>query len=665
MKNENKTGEQFIGELVELRRRNAKLETLETQRKQAVEELRSSEERLRILFEYAPDACFLHDLKGTFVDGNRAAEEMIGYKRDELIGKSFLKLNLLPAMQMPKVIANMGKSVLGLPTGPDELVLNRGDGSQVTAEIRTFPVKIKDRTLVLGIARDITERKQAEAALRESEAKYRLLVENSGAAVSVINNDGVFILMNAMAAAELGGKPDDLVGKSLYDVLPKGAADEFVERVREVIKLGKGYTHETVVELPTGGRWFSSNTQPIVEPDGNISSVQNISQDITERKRIEEELTKIEKLESIGVLAGGIAHDLNNFLTGVVGNISLARMYEDPSEKDRRLAEAEKASMQIKDLTQQLLTFSKGGAPILRTAAIGDLLRDSAKFTLSGANARCEFSISDDLWPVEIDAGQINQVIGNLLINSKQAMPKGGIIRICAENVTVDERHDLPLQPGEFVKISIADQGTGIPQEHLQRIFDPFFTTKHEGNGLGLATSFSIIQKHNGHITVESRLGVGATFHIYLPASAEEALAVAEEEQGKPIMGAGRILVMDDEMQIRDLVSHMLSGIGYKVTTAVDGAEAIEIYKEAMESGDPFDAAIIDLTIPGGMGGKEAVQKLTEIDPGINAIVSSGYSNDPVLANFREYGFKGVVSKPYKVTELSEILHGAMVGETV
>jgi len=381
-----------------------------------------------------------------------------------------------------------------------------------------------------------------------------------------------------------------------------------------------------------------------------------VFRDITERRRLEEELLKIQKLESVGILAGGIAHDLNNLLTGVLGNISLARMYEDPAEKDRRLAEAEKASMQIRDLTQQLLTFSRGGAPILRTADMGKLLRDSASFALRGSNVGSEFSISDDLWPVEVDAGQINQVISNLVINAQQAMPAGGIVRVSAENITMGAESGLPLEPGVYIKVSVEDQGVGISEEYLQRIFDPFFSTKQAGRGLGLATSYSIIQRHNGYITVESQLGVGTTFHIYLPASPDGVFAAEKKKEEKPIMGEGRILVMDDEEHVRDTAADMLRSIGYKVVTSINGSEAIELYKEAMGAGKPFDAVIMDLTVPGGMGGKEAIQKLIKIDPEVKAIVSSGYSTDPIMVNFREYGFKGVIANPYRTRELSVVL---------
>ena len=373
---------------------------------------------------------------------------------------------------------------------------------------------------------------------------------------------------------------------------------------------------------------------------------------------------KIQKLESIGVLAGGIAHDFNNVLTAILGNISLARMHaeaERASDKiTKRLADAERISMQAKDLTQQLLTFARGGAPIKKASSIAELLSDSAAFASRGSNVRCEFSIPGNLWAVEIDEGQMNQVISNIIINATQATPDGGVIKLHAENLTVESGDVLPLEEGKYVRVSVEDQGVGIPEEHLQKIFDPYFTTKQKGSGLGLATSYSIIRQHDGHITAESQVGVGTIFHIYLPAFPGEKL-IKEGVEEEPIAGVGRILVMDDEKHIRDLAAEILSSIGYEVTTTIDGAEAIELCIEAVESGNPFDVVIMDLTIPGGMGGKQTVRKLMEIDPEVKAIVSSGYSNDPVMADFREYGFKGVIAKPYEIRELSQVIHKAMV----
>ena len=383
--------------------------------------------------------------------------------------------------------------------------------------------------------------------------------------------------------------------------------------------------------------------------------------DITERKKAEEELLRAQKLESLGILAGGIAHDFNNILTTILGNVSMARMQVAPEgEPFEMLSEAETASIRAQKLTKQLLTFAKGGAPVKETTSIKDILKESPSFVLRGSKSRCEFSIAEDLWPAEIDVGQISQVINNIVINANQAMPEGGIIQVAAENLIINAGHGLPVNPGRYIRISIKDQGVGIAEKHLKSIFDPYFTTKHDGSGLGLATTYSIIKKHEGHITVESRLGVGTTFHIYLPASDK---AVLEKEEVRLIKGQGRILVMDDEAPLRKMVGRMLKNLGYESEFAKDGAEAIRMYKEAQESEKPYDAVILDLTIPGGMGGKEAIKKLLEIDPEVKAIVSSGYSDDPVLSNFQEYGFKGMMPKPFESQSLSKVLHEVLKGE--
>lgn len=376
--------------------RDQVISELEREVSNRTEELRNSEERLKIIFEYAPDAYFLYDLKGVFIDGNRAAEAAIGYKRKELIGKNFLKLNLLTPRQLPRAAMLITRSAMGKSTGPEEFILNRRDGSQVTMEISTFPVKIKDQTHVLGIARDITE-----------------------------------------------------------------------------------------------------------------------------RRRTEEELLKMQKFESVELFASGIAHDLNNILTIILGNLSLSKVYLDPEHSVFDiLTEAEKASDQAEELVKQLLTFSKGEAPQLKETAIAELLHNSVGLLLSGSNTECDVFIPDDLWLVDIDSGQINQAINNLIINADQAMPEGGAIKISAENVMIDGEHIHSWEPGRYVMILVEDQGVGISEELIQKVFDPYFTTKKQGNGLGLAISQAIIKKHNGYIRVESRLNVGTTFRIYLPAVA-------------------------------------------------------------------------------------------------------------------------------------------------
>jgi CheY-like chemotaxis protein len=295
--------------------------------------------------------------------------------------------------------------------------------------------------------------------------------------------------------------------------------------------------------------------------------------------------------------------------------------------------------------------------------SIAELLEESALFTLRGSNVKCEFSLPDDLWSIEVDRGQMSQVITNLVINANEAMPEGGILAIGAKNTVIKRKGALPLPKGDYVEITVEDYGVGIPKKHLGRIFEPYFTTKQKGTGLGLATTYSIIKNHDGYITVESEPGVGTTFYIYFPASKKPVTKKEEVEEAvqAAFQGRKRILVMDDEETIRDMLSNMLSTAGFEVELASDGKEAIERYEKAMELGQPFDAVIMDLTIPGGMGGKEAIKKLIEIDPDVKAIVSSGYSTDPIMADFRKYGFSAVMTKPYSISEMERTLRRMLI----
>ncbi len=379
--------------------------------------------------------------------------------------------------------------------------------------------------------------------------------------------------------------------------------------------------------------------------------------DITEKRKLEEELLKIKKLESVGLLAGGIAHDFNNILTAILGNISLAKLELEPDHYlVEILAQAERASIQARNLTNQLLTFSKGGLPILAPVSIAELVVESANFSLRGSNIKPVFNIDDDLWNARIDQVQIHQVINNLIINAAQAMPEGGMLEISLHNHGITKNIVANLKPGKYIVVTIKDYGIGISEEHLSKIFDPYFTTKKKGHGLGLATSFSIIKNHNGHITVDSKIGEGTTFAIYLPALAKRKENPIQHNNSL-LPGHGRILVIDDEAFIRKLARRILTRLGYEVELASNGEEAIEMFKKARMIQHPFDAVIVDLTIKGHKGGKEAINKLHEIDPNVPAIVSSGYSNDPIMAHYKEHGFAGVVRKPYKIEDLSDTLH--------
>jgi signal transduction histidine kinase/CheY-like chemotaxis protein len=377
---------------------------------------------------------------------------------------------------------------------------------------------------------------------------------------------------------------------------------------------------------------------------------------LIQRKNHEEELIRARKIESLGILAGGIAHDFNNLLTIIYGNLSLAKLTADrDSQNYVLLTEAEKASLNAKNLTRQLLTFSKGGAPIKTTASVENLLRDTVNFVLSGSNVRAVFSIPENLRVAHIDEGQISQVIHNLVINSRQAMPEGGTITVNAENITLTADDTPGPCEGNYIKIEIIDEGSGIPEEIRTKIFDPYFTTKDTGSGLGLAVCYSIVKNHGGHISVQSGNEKGTIFTLHLPA-AEDHVTNQEKRTGNIFTGSGKILVMDDDPSVLKITQLILEYIGYEAVGSCHGEETVSLYREAAQSDKPFDAVIMDLTIPGKMGGARTIQKLREIDPGITAIVASGYSNDPIMARYGEYGFAAVLAKPYRREELGEVL---------
>jgi len=536
------------------------------------------------------------------------------------------------------------------------------DESEKRVDQRTAELLAANRQL----QREVAERKRAEAALRESEEKYRTIVETIEEACYELDNDGNFTFLNDAACKLLGHEKGDLLGKNFRLHLHDQNLTEAFETFMNVRATGKpvNASHWKMVTTDGSERDVEVSVSLIKDSAGQPLGFRGIWRDVTGRRQAEEELFKVAKLESIGVLAGGIAHDFNNILTGIQGSVSLARLATRPGDKVfHLLANAEKASMRAKDLTQQLLTFSRGGEPVRRVSRIAGVVRDACEFTLRGSTVRCEFSIPENVWTVNVDEGQISQVISNLVINAQQAMPQGGVINMKVEGVAVSPEHGLPISPGEYVRISIEDHGSGIPDEHLSKIFDPYFTTKPKGSGLGLATSYSIIKKHEGLIAVSSTVGSGTTFEVYLPRSHDE-IPESNGTKVKLLTGKAKILLMDDEQIIGDLAKEMLSMLGYDVDVANDGAEAVELYQSALKTATPYDLVVVDLTVPGGMGGKEVIDILHNSDPNIRAIVSSGYSNDPIMANYKKHGFMGVVAKPYTVHELSEAVRQALMYKT-
>jgi signal transduction histidine kinase/ActR/RegA family two-component response regulator len=413
----------------------------------------------------------------------------------------------------------------------------------------------------------------------------------------------------------------------------------------------------------SGARLVEGRCAPIHDPESRAIGAVLVLRDVTQRARLEAELQRASRLESIGLLAGGIAHDFNNLLTVVMGNLALAAL-DAPSGglAARWVREAELGLARARDLTRQLLTFAKGGEPVLEAVNFAEIVRETAGFTLHGSNVRSVLDLAPDLRAAKADKGQLSQVVQNLVLNAAQAMPDGGIVGIKVRNERLRPDPAGPLAAGDYLRLEISDTGVGIAPENLPRVFEPYFTTKPAGNGLGLATVYSIVRRHHGRIEVESEPGRGTTFRCWLPAAAEPATGKADAAPASVAApgGAGRLLFMDDEEPIRMMAEALLGRLGFTVRTAPDGEEVLRLYAEARAAGSPFDLVIMDLTVPGRMGGKETMAHLLKLDPNVKAIVSSGYSSDPVMANHREHGFRGMVPKPYKLSDLAKVVRAVL-----
>jgi PAS domain S-box-containing protein len=513
--------------------------------------------------------------------------------------------------------------------------------------ISGYPVRMS------GIVLDITERKQAEEELLASERELLKVTLNSLVeGVVATNQQERIILMNESAVKLTGYSQVQAVGEPLDEILhirDKKTGQPYAKIDFPGISNQLVLITKDLLEIP-----ISVNRSPIRAGSGTIGTVL-VFQDISAKQKTEQELLRTEKLRSLGILAGGIAHDFNNILAAILCNIQLAMLKLKKNEDIRPyLSNTIETTRKASDLTKQLLTFSQGGAPVKKDASLNELIKDTSEFVLRGTKTKAAFTIPDDLWAASIDIGQISQVINNLVINAQQAMPQGGIISIGAQNIVIEA--DSRFQPGKYIKITIQDQGTGISPVNLPKIFDPFYTTKKDGNGLGLATSYSIIARHNGYIEVESQVGSGTSFFIYLPALE---IKVPQPQSVKEMEFSGdgyKILIMDDELKILNAVGEMLQYYGYRVALTTDGAEAISLYKQAKYDEEPFDVIIMDLTVPGGMGGQEAIVHLRNFDPQVKVVISSGYADDPIMADYERYGFVGVVTKPYKIDELNEVL---------
>lgn len=537
-------------------------------------------------------------------------------------------------------------------------------------DLQTLQNRLRERNSELTetneqLHREIEERKQAEAALRESEERFRTLVEHGADAIFMHDFMGGILMINQQASESLGYPKEELLAMNILDFQDYGSDRIKKGRYWEDVSSDRPLLFETRFK-PKRGNPFQVEIRMVRVQLGGQNVIVSFARDVQLRKQMEEERLRMNKLESLAVFTGGIAHDFNNLLYIITGNIDLFKEdLELDSDSLRRLDRVETAARRAADLIRELLTFSKGGEPVKKTASVHKLIADTIEIFKKPPDVEFNLNFPPDLPQIEFDEIQMRQVLNNMINNSVEAMPDGGIIDIRAAGVILDDPgvvSGIHLEPGGYVTIRIRDRGIGIPKENISYIFDPYFTTKPKGNrkgtGLGLSSAYSIIKKHNGRISVESETATGTVFTICLPVAAEMPGYIPETlvQQIKPPRTGGRILAMDDEEMIREMLDEMLTLLGYKAQTTRDGDETVALYKRAMQSGEPFTAVILDLTIKDGMDGKETLEKLSEFDPEVKAVISSGYCDDPVMASFKEHGFLDAIPKPYKLKKLGEVL---------
>ncbi len=668
----------------ELQVHQIELEMQNDELRKAQVEIEESRQRYSDLYDFAPVGYATLDGKGVIEEINLTGSRIIGRDRSRLIGSPFSAL--VERHDLKAFLDHIRRSMETEELTTTEVVL-AAKGGAMQVQLTSAPVSHAGQIKLRTVISDISERKKVEEELARYRAGLEALVnertrelaneveghrlterklkerEENFNNIMESSTDGILLLFGgAVVSANLkltqilGFTQEEVLKLAFEDLLRVDERDRIGGRIRALLE-GRlaSYRCETVFLTKCGEAIpVELNSSLTLWHGGNAGLI--IVSDISMRKKMEEELSRAQRLESVGLLAGGIAHDFNNMLTSILGNISMAAYDMDPESKSLVwLSAAEKATLRAKDLTHQLITFAKGGVPIKEVFQIGEVLREAVSLALSGSQLKSEFFIQDDILNLDADKGQITQVIHNMVVNAAEASPGGGVINVTAENAIIGPDSDLPLKEGKFVKISVEDHGCGITHENLARIFDPYFTTKSKGNGLGLASCYSIVKKHGGHISVTSEVGIGTKFQIYLPAS--EKGSVSRPAANKEIVfGSGRILVMDDQELIRDTVGAILNAAGYEVEFARDGKEAIDMYARAVSSSKPFDLVVMDLTIPGGMGGKEAIKALRSLYPGVKAIVSSGYSSDPVMAEYEKHGFDGMIIKPYTTFSLTEIV---------
>lgn len=613
-----------------------------------IETVLTLEAQARVLDE-VQDAVISTDTGGIILHWNKGAERMFGFAASEAVGAN------ISIIYPDNVVETITKDVVGKLQEKggvtQEHRLRKKSGEEFFGRI-SLTLQIDNQrnpSKVISIISDITKKKQSELALKESEQLYRSIFEKAAQMILSVDPSGRILDCNQRVKQILGYEPSEVIGQRLIKYLAHGSRPEMIKVLGE-IKETEISLHREFKVISKDGRIIEVNVDTTALNDSEGQMVRSISiiDDITAKKAQEQSLVRTEKLKSVGLLAGGIAHDFNNLLAGVLGNVSLVRSSMDSeSEEYNCLYEAEKAAVRAGELTQQLLTFSRGGEPIKEHISISQIIRDSVSFVLSGSNVSFNLDLDESLPDVVVDPSQFSHVLQNLIINADQAMPDGGQIDIVANLIELKDNEVPPLRAGSYVRLSVTDHGIGIPKKDIDRVFDPYFTTKSTGSGLGLATCYAILERHNGRIEIDSAPGRGTTIKVYVPAADTEIVAEEELDQA-PLHCTARVLVMDDQDYLRRLVSRVLESIGCTVDRAENGYQAVEMFKKGIKDAKPYDCVILDLTIPGSMGGKLAVNELKALDASVKAIACSGYADDSIMADCQSHNFDAVVAKPFK-----------------
>jgi len=635
-----------------------------TEQKKAEDALRTNEARYAFIANHTSDVIWTLNLAtGKYTYVSPSVQRLRGYTPEEVMNQTMAET--LTPESLQKTTALIQERLASIKPGDTSsntsIILADQpckDGSVVSTEAAGTLVFDEKGTPVeiIGVTRDITERKKAEELLQAAMANLETLFMVSPLAITVMDTDGNIQLWNKAAEQIFGWTAQEVIGKP-NPIVPAEMQNEYTSWSFQILG-GKTLTNQESVRVRKDGALLnvSISSASILDGKGTPVGRMAIFIDITERKKMEASMLNVQKLESLGVLAGGIAHDFNNLLGGIYGYIDLAGESAKDEKLSLYLSKAMNTIERARGLTQQLLTFAKGGEPVKKIGKLFPFVQETAKFALSGSSVSCVFEVPRDLWNCDYDRNQIGQVIDNIVINAKQAMPDGGTIAVAAANVGIAHNEHPPLADGDYVKISIKDSGIGMPREILPRIFDPFYTTKITGHGLGLASCYSIIKRHGGCIDVESQPGKGSTFHVYLPAIVDS-VSSSSEVSSSMHRGTGTFLVMDDEDVIRDTIREMLRHFGYAVVCKQNGKEALDFALAEIDAKREIAGMIFDLTIPGGMGGKEIIGEIKRMCPGTPVYVTSGYAEDPIMANPIEYGFTASIRKPFRKAELSEMLN--------